>query len=75
MKIKETLKNYRRVMNIARKPNKEEFLSTSKVTAMGLLLIGAIGFAIFLPFILLGNLALVGFVLIAIFLATLLFRV
>ncbi len=75
MNIRETLKNYRRVMNIARKPNKEEFLSTSKICALGLFLIGIIGFVVFLPFILLGDMALIGFVFIAIFLAAILFRV
>ncbi|NIO23031.1 MAG: protein translocase SEC61 complex subunit gamma [Candidatus Aenigmarchaeota archaeon] len=74
MNIKELIKNYRRVMQIARKPNKEEFLSTGKICAIGLLLIGFIGFIIFLPFILLGDLALIGFVFIAIVLAAVLFR-
>lgn len=74
MNIKELLKNYRRVMHIARKPNKEEFLSTGKICAIGLLLIGFIGFIIFLPFILLGDIALIGFVAIAIVLAAILFR-
>ncbi|NIO19439.1 MAG: protein translocase SEC61 complex subunit gamma [Candidatus Aenigmarchaeota archaeon] len=75
MNIKELIKNYRRVMQIARKPNKEEFLSTSKICAIGLVLIGFVGFIIFLPFILLGDIALIGFVLIAIFMAAVLFRV
>ena len=48
MKIKETLENWRRVLQIARKPNRYEFTSTSKICAMGLLLIGAVGFVIFL---------------------------
>jgi protein transport protein SEC61 subunit gamma-like protein len=75
MNIRELIKNYRRVMQIARKPNKEEFLSTSKICAIGLALIGFVGFIIFLPFILLGDLALIGFVVIAIVLAAVLFRV
>jgi len=75
MNIKEIIRNYRRVMQIARKPNRDEFMSTSKICAIGLLLIGFVGFVIFLPFILLGDIALIGFVLIAIVLAAILFRV
>jgi protein transport protein SEC61 subunit gamma-like protein len=48
VKIKEEVKNWKRVLNIARKPDKEEFTATSKVCAIGLLLIGFIGFIIFL---------------------------
>ncbi|MCK4819554.1 protein translocase SEC61 complex subunit gamma [bacterium] len=53
MGLKESVKNWKRVIHIARKPSKDEFLSTSKITALGLILIGTIGFAIFLAFILL----------------------
>jgi len=74
MNIRELIKNYRRVMQIARKPNKDEYLSTGKICAIGLMLIGFIGFIIFLPFILLGDIALIGFVVIAIVLAAILFR-
>lgn len=75
MSVRELIKNYRRVLQIARKPNKEEFVTTSKICAVGLVLIGLVGFIIFLPFILLGDFALIGFVAIAIVLAAILFRV
>jgi protein transport protein SEC61 subunit gamma-like protein len=75
LNVKELLKNYKRVMQIARKPNREEFLSTGKICALGLALIGFVGFVIFIPFILLGDIALIGFVFIAIVLAAVLFRV
>ena len=52
MGLKESVRNWKRVVQIARKPSKDEFLSTSKVTALGLVLIGAIGFGIFLAFVL-----------------------
>ena len=52
MGIKEKLGNYRRVLNIARKPNREEFTSTAKVSAAGIILIGMIGFVIFIGLIL-----------------------
>jgi protein transport protein SEC61 subunit gamma-like protein len=43
-RIKEKLENYRRVLTVARKPTKEEFQETAKITGMGILLIGVIGF-------------------------------
>lgn len=39
---------YGRVLRMARKPDSEEFAQNSKVTAVGILFIGAIGFVIFL---------------------------
>ncbi len=38
---------YGRVLRMARKPSKEEFNQTAKTTALGLLVIGLIGFIIF----------------------------
>lgn len=45
-KIKRFLKETRRVLRITRKPNKEEFKSTAKATALGMAIIGTIGFLI-----------------------------
>ena len=45
---KRKLKEYRRVLNITKKPDQEEYTAISKVTGLGLLIIGAVGFAIFL---------------------------
>lgn len=39
---------YGRVLKMARKPTDEEFSKTSKITAVGILLIGGLGFLIFL---------------------------
>ena len=39
---------YGRVLKMARKPTNEEFVKTSKITFLGMLLIGGLGFAIFL---------------------------
>jgi len=39
---------YGRVMKMARNPTNEEFSKTSKITGLGIILIGAIGFLIFL---------------------------
>jgi protein transport protein SEC61 subunit gamma-like protein len=48
MNIKETLRKYRRILQISRKPGKEEFLTSTKICALGIALIGVIGFIIFL---------------------------
>jgi len=48
LKLKLKLKEYRRVLSITKKPGKEEYFSIAKVTGAGILLIGAIGFAIFI---------------------------
>lgn len=50
MSIKSFLKSCSRVLKVATKPSKEEFWQTGKITAIGILLIGAIGFSIFLIF-------------------------
>lgn len=47
-KIKRFLKETHRVLRITKKPNKEEFKTTLKVTGLGTAVIGAIGFIIFL---------------------------
>lgn len=47
-KIKEKLLEYRRVITVSRKPDKEEFISSAKITGFGILLVGIIGFIIFL---------------------------
>ena len=54
MGIASKLKEYKRVLQIARKPGKEEFLTSSKISALGIVLIGFIGFVIFLIYILSG---------------------
>lgn len=57
MNFKETVSDFikqsKRVLKVARKPDREEFFDFSKVTAIGIAIIGVIGFAI----VLLGQLA------------------
>lgn len=52
MNIKETtddfIKQSKRVLKVARKPDREEFFNFSKVTALGIAIIGVIGFVIYL---------------------------
>lgn len=45
-KIKEGIENYIRVIRIAKKPTREEYKAMLKVTGIGILLIGFIGFII-----------------------------
>ena len=52
MNLKSVLMKYIRVLQIARKPSKEEFTEASKICALGIFAIGIVGFAIFLLFIL-----------------------
>lgn len=48
MKLKSKLKQYKRVLKITKKPSMDEFKATAKITAIGALIIGAIGFVIHL---------------------------
>ncbi|MFH0830151.1 MAG: protein translocase SEC61 complex subunit gamma [Candidatus Aenigmatarchaeota archaeon] len=48
--MKERFQQYRRTIEIARKPDREEWMNTAKVTGAGIALIGAIGFVIFLAY-------------------------
>jgi protein transport protein SEC61 subunit gamma and related proteins len=47
-KVKRFIKETVRVLRITKKPNKNEFISIVKVTGLGIAIVGAIGFAIFL---------------------------
>ncbi|MDD5417066.1 MAG: protein translocase SEC61 complex subunit gamma, partial [Candidatus Aenigmarchaeota archaeon] len=47
-KIKGKLEQYKRTIEVARKPNKEEFMSSIKITGLGILLLGFIGFIIYM---------------------------
>ncbi|MBT3835679.1 protein translocase SEC61 complex subunit gamma [Candidatus Woesearchaeota archaeon] len=46
-KVKRFIKEVQRVLRITKKPNKTEFASIVKVTGLGLIIIGSIGFLIF----------------------------
>ena len=54
LELKAKIRDYVRVLRIARKPGKEEFMTSAKVTAIGLAIIGMLGFLIFLGFIIVG---------------------
>ena len=44
------LAKYRRVLYLAKKPNREEFMVIAKITGIGMVLIGFLGFVVFLAF-------------------------
>ncbi|MBN2101384.1 MAG: protein translocase SEC61 complex subunit gamma [Candidatus Aenigmarchaeota archaeon] len=48
------IKKYLRVLQVARKPSKEEFMASSKICVLGIVIIGIIGFLIFLAGVLTG---------------------
>lgn len=49
------LSNCKRVLRIARKPDKNEYLQVAKITGLGIILIGFIGFLILLVGVFLGT--------------------
>lgn len=46
--LKAKLNEYRRVLKISSKPDREEFEMSAKVTGAGMIIIGAMGFAFYL---------------------------
>jgi protein transport protein SEC61 subunit gamma-like protein len=52
--LKNKFREWRRVINISKKPGKEEFVNSSKICTLGIVVIGVIGFAIFAAFVLVG---------------------
>ncbi|HEX3014539.1 MAG TPA: protein translocase SEC61 complex subunit gamma [Methanobacterium sp.] len=53
--ITQTLRQYKRVLYVSRRPDRDEFLNVAKITGIGIIIIGAIGFAITLVAMLLGQ--------------------
>jgi protein transport protein SEC61 subunit gamma-like protein len=54
LNFKEKIREYKRVVTVARKPTKDEFVTSSKICAIGIFIIGIVGFIIFVIFVLLG---------------------
>lgn len=42
--LKEKLASYRRVLQVARKPSSDEYQKVAKICALGILIIGLVGF-------------------------------
>ncbi len=51
--IKRTIDQYVRVLKVARKPTKEEYVRALKITGAGIGILGSIGFAFYTLFMLL----------------------
>ena len=47
-RVDKFIKDSKRVLKVARKPDREEYFNFSKVTAIGIAIIGVIGFVIVL---------------------------
>jgi protein translocase SEC61 complex gamma subunit len=56
-KFKNRLLNYRRVLEISRKPDKDELTRTSRVVVLGIAIIGFMGFIISAIYLILNQLA------------------
>ena len=54
-RIKNKMKQFKRVLSVAHKPDMDEFKSSMKITGSGILLLGLIGFIIFLLYFLIQN--------------------
>ncbi|MCD6495962.1 MAG: protein translocase SEC61 complex subunit gamma [Candidatus Aenigmarchaeota archaeon] len=52
--IKSKITEWKRILQVARKPGKDEYLSSTRICVIGIVVIGIIGFAIFLLFAFLG---------------------
>jgi protein transport protein SEC61 subunit gamma-like protein len=52
--VKSKFREYMRVLRIAKKPDREEFTMSTKICVLGIVVIGFIGFAIFMAFVLAG---------------------
>ncbi|MCK4429583.1 MAG: protein translocase SEC61 complex subunit gamma [Candidatus Aenigmarchaeota archaeon] len=50
VKLKSFLKQCRRILTIATKPSKEEYIDYSKVIAIGVLFLGVFGFILYIIF-------------------------
>ena len=48
IKIRETLSRYKRVLILARKPDKKELKETARICGIGFMIMGLIGFILYL---------------------------
>ena len=44
--ITQALKQYRRFLYISRRPDRDEFMNVAKITGIGIIIVGVIGFVI-----------------------------
>lgn len=53
--MKDLISQFKRVVKVARKPDRSEYLDVAKVTGIGILIIGVVGFVIMMISVLLGG--------------------
>ncbi|MCZ3365031.1 MULTISPECIES: protein translocase SEC61 complex subunit gamma [Methanobacterium] len=53
--ITQALKQYRRVLYISKRPERDEYINVAKITGIGIIIIGVIGFVITLVAQLIGQ--------------------
>jgi len=53
-RLLETLQNYARVLKVMKKPSWQRFVTITRVCALGMALLGLIGFIVYLIFVVLG---------------------
>ena len=51
----EKLEKYGRILRLTRRPSRDEFKNTGKITGLGIFVVGIIGFAIYLLFFFTGQ--------------------
>jgi protein transport protein SEC61 subunit gamma-like protein len=51
----EKLEKYRRILKLTRRPSRDEFKNTGKITGLGIFIVGIIGFMIYLLFFFTGQ--------------------
>jgi protein transport protein SEC61 subunit gamma-like protein len=52
--ITQALKQYRRVLYVSKRPDRDEYINVAKITGIGIIIIGVIGFIVYLIAVLLG---------------------
>jgi len=52
--IKSKILEWKRILQVARKPSKDEFVLSTRICTLGIVVIGAIGFAMYLAFAFIG---------------------
>ena len=56
MNLKERFQNYGRILNIAKKADREDYFDTVRICGLGIAVIGSIGFFFYVVSILVGGL-------------------
>ena len=52
--IKSKILEWKRILQVARKPSRDEFVLSTKICTLGIVVIGVIGFAMYLAFAIIG---------------------